>query len=275
MDEDDRSYVKLPSPTPTPARSATSIMATRSEILTGHFGKVLYCTILLTIQSITTHLGPLFSPLSEKDIEYELNVERPECNQGGVFPILSKGIKVDKAIVDKLTIYCPFLDLRDYKAKKFKAQLLRDMSGVVVTLPTIPTFLINNVTQLHALEGGEGCVATERSHKVVGVGIKGNDSAQYKQITYRFPKGMTCNNKRFNDNRVSGDLTLSNKLRVLKVAVGADSAGSAMTQLNSFVFWELVIDGDEEDDIAKATDEITKAMERMYRACTGPIQRPN
>jgi hypothetical protein len=165
-----------------------------------------------------------------------------------------------------LTLYLPFLDLRDYKAKKFKAQLLRDMSGVFVTLPTVPAFLFNNATQLYALEGGEVCVATERSHKVVGIGIKGNDSAQHKQITYRSSKGVTCNNKLFNDN-VSGNLKLSNKLRVLKVVVGADSAGSAMTQLNPFVFWELVIDGEmrrlETKSSADDEDDITKAMERM------------
>jgi hypothetical protein len=173
---------------------------------------------------------------------------------------VTKEIEVNKALVAKLTLYLPFSDVHDYKEKKFKATLLRDMSGVVVTMPTVATFLFNNVAELHALEGTEVCRATERSHKVVGVLIKGNNMAQLKEVTYLFPKGMTCNNKLFNQT-VSGDLKLSNNLRFLQTVEGT------ITQMNPFIFWEMAIDGEtrrlETSSSADDEDAINKAMKRM------------
>jgi hypothetical protein len=64
-------------------------------------------------------------------------------------PIIRKEVKVDKQLVDKLTIYLPFQEIRDYKAKKFKAELTLDMSAVVITTPTVPPFLFLEAGLIH------------------------------------------------------------------------------------------------------------------------------
>jgi hypothetical protein len=79
-------------------------------------------------------------------------------------------------------------------------------------MPTVPFFLFGDVAQMHALEApSDLCVATKKTHTVSGVAIKGNKACQQKEVTYKFPKGMTCSNKHFSD-KDFGKFKLSNLL---------------------------------------------------------------
>jgi hypothetical protein len=192
---------------------------------------------------------------------------------------MTNEVEVDKEVVSKLSLYLPINDIRDYTGGKYKAVLMRTMDGVIVTMPTVPSFLfnINNVKELHDLEEGKDvCPASERAHKIVATSIKANDAKQVKQVTYQFPASMTCNNKHWNDS--AGDLKLWNNLRFLEVEVGKQADGTSMMQMMPLVYWSLVVDGEtrriETKTSPNGVDEITKAMNRMSKMKISTTTRP-
>jgi hypothetical protein len=64
-----------------------------------------------------------------------VDLENPECNPGGILPILGKEVEIEKEVVDKLTIFKAIQDKCGYTSRKYKAYLLPDMTGFVVTEP--------------------------------------------------------------------------------------------------------------------------------------------
>jgi hypothetical protein len=67
---------------------------------------------------------PWSSTFPDQDLEYSLNLEHPERNQGGIFPVVARDMDGKSELVDKLTLYLPILDIHDYKDGKFRARLL-------------------------------------------------------------------------------------------------------------------------------------------------------
>jgi hypothetical protein len=208
------------------------------------------------------------SPFLAQDVEYQMNTDNPECNQGGLVPVIGREVEFNKTIVSKLTIYLPITDLRDFTEKqRFKASLLENFDGVRITMPTMPSYLMQaeDIESLHAQEGTNKCWPTERSHKVLGVALEANESQQTKQVTYRFPDGMTCNNKLFNDD-VGDDYKLAANLRFKEVIIGKGAGGVDVKQLCPLVFWQIAIDSETpnlETKKAASDNDFAKAMERM------------
>jgi hypothetical protein len=188
---------------------------------------------------------PWSSVFPDQDVEYSLNLEHPERNQGGIFPVVARDIDSKSELIDKLTLYLPILDIRDYKDHKYKAGLLGDFSGVVVKMPSVPNFLFGDVAQMHNLEAVSNlCVPTQKAHKVHGYAINANELCQVKEITYKSPKGMTCTNKHFNE-KENGGCSLVNSLRLFKAVVGWDSTvNKEIKQKIIFCYWQMPVDGE-------------------------------
>jgi hypothetical protein len=201
--------------------------------------------------------------------EYDLDIERPENNVNGIMVVKGSEIIVGgKEVVDALTIYKPLYDVRDYKAKKVKASLLADGTGITVTEPTVPFYFIQNAGQIYDLEGAKACESTARTHAIAATGIKTNNNRQIKQVTLKFPDGITCNNDNFNKSTTKdGSLKLKNNLRMMPVQMDKDDKGDPITTTIAFVFWKVSIDGEARHlnaDAASDSDEdLDDAFKRM------------
>jgi hypothetical protein len=127
--------------------------------------------------------SPPSSPAAQ-DAEFALNFQQAHCNQGGVYPVVSNEVKVGDELVSKLTLYLPFFDF----SGRFRAVLLRDYTGVAITMPTVPRYLYENAERVQA----KNPVVDERTkeaHQVQAVSLLGNEIGQVKKTTYRFPPG--------------------------------------------------------------------------------------
>jgi hypothetical protein len=210
--------------------------------------------------------GSGFQFCSSDDAEFQLNIQQPHCNQGGIYPVLANEVKVDDELVSKMTLYLPINDLRDYNSGRFRAVLLRDYTGVAVTMPTVSRFLYENADAVQSNEA-KGDERTKEAHQVQAVSLLGNEMGQVKKVTYRFSgESMTCNNKTFND-EATGDFNLVPKLRVLNIETGKRADGKHIKQLFFYVFWEMAVDGETRRLANKKSsnnaDDIEKAMMGM------------
>jgi hypothetical protein len=238
----------------------------RRELLPGRLRKYIVCCFQFC--SLDDHSPPPTtadsSSPSAQGAELHLNLQQPHCNQGGIYPVLSNEVKVGDELVSKMTLYLPFCDLRDYNGGRFRAVLLRDCTGVEVTMPTVPRFLYENADTVQSSEAN-GDERTKEAHQVQAVSLLGNEVGQVKKVIYRFSgESMTCNNKTFND-EATGDFNLVPKPRVLNAVTGKRADGTEIKQLFPYVFWEMAIDGGETRRLAnkKSTnpaDDIEKAM---------------
>jgi hypothetical protein len=258
----------------------------RRKLLPGRLCKYIVCWFQFC--SLDGHSPPptttaASSSPSAQSAEFRLNLQQPHCNQGGIYPVLSNEVKVGDELVSKMTLYLPFCDLRDYNGGRFRAVLLRDYTGVEVTMPTVPRFLYENADTVQSSEAN-GDERTKEAHQVQAVSLLGDEVGQVKKVIYRFSgESMTCNNKTFND-EATGAFNLVPKPRVLNAVTGKRADGTEIKQLFPYVFWEMAIDGETRrlankkytnhvDDIEKAmiankkytsnADDIEKAMTSM------------
>jgi hypothetical protein len=217
----------------------------------------------------TLLIVPHFSSIAQ-DREYVLDLRHPENNHGEIFAIVGKEVQVgekgNEEIVDKMVIMLPIPDFHDYKEKKYKASLLSDRSGVIITKPTVPNFLIQAVPTIYKLEGEAACSAMMRAHQIAAVSIQEMESKQTRQVVYKFPEGMTCNTRFFNDKE--GELKLANTYRMLRVIIRAKSGTKEeVSQLCQMVRWEMAIDGQTRRLLTKKSDDeddiLDSAMHRM------------
>jgi hypothetical protein len=179
--------------------------------------------------------------------------------------VISEGVKVGDELMRKMALYLPICDLRDYNGGRFKAVLLRDFSGVAVTMPTVPRFLYENAEKVQAC----GDDRSKEAHQVQAVSLLENEVGQIKKVTYRFPGegSMTCNNKTFNET-APGGFELEPKLQVVNAVTMTRADGKEITQLFPYVYWEMAIDGATKSLANKKStnnaDDIEKAMTSMF-----------
>ena len=127
-----------------------------------------------------------------------MNILYPEKNDG-IFPIMANDVVVGKERMSCLSILLPLLDPRNLKSSHCSARLLEDFSGIVITQPTVPYFLIHSMHALHNLKK-ETCEQTKLQHDVVGTAIQEDMSRQTKTTVWKFPGQTRCSNEYFNDN---------------------------------------------------------------------------
>jgi len=154
------------------------------------------------------------------------------------------------------------------KTKKVKASLLIDGTGIVITEPSVPQYLYKDLKSMYALDAeAEACEATIRAHKVASTGIKRDEKRQVKQVTVKFPDGMSCNNEFFNN---SGTSKLKTNIRFMEVVIcqeeDEDGLVNDVNQTCTYVFWKVAIDGTDRrlrEESDSDEDELVGALKRM------------
>ena len=171
-----------------------------------------------------------FSPLAQ-DSEYILDLKHPENNQGEIFAIVAKDVEITgNVLVEKLVVMAALQDFRDYKDKKYKASLLPDHTGFIVTRPCFPSFFLEDLGKIYDPDTNTDRVATRLSHSVAACTIKETVSQQTRQVVYKFPNGMTCNNCSFN--KEGGEVKLTNNFQMVQVEIQKKTdRGEAVDQL--------------------------------------------
>jgi hypothetical protein len=177
----------------------------------------------------------------------------------------AKNILIDKTqLIDALVIFKPIFDVRDAKGKnKIRASMLPDGDGIVVTEPTLPTFMMEMTNEMHALEGEDnGCVPTYQAHRVAVTDIKKSAGRQTKEVVLRFPDGIRCKMEHFNGKK--DGLKLSNNLRILPGELGTGGADTTF----AYIFWKLPIDEKQrllQEEAEDSDDDLDEALLRMSK----------
>jgi hypothetical protein len=120
--------------------------------------------------------------------EVELNFVYPaERNPPGVFAFMTPNVMLDsKEVVDVVLVYKCAVDARD--AMAIKAKMLEDGTGILVSQPSVPSFLIKDVKQMHELDKDEGFTESlMRDHLVTANAIDKRKERQTQQVEFRFP----------------------------------------------------------------------------------------
>jgi hypothetical protein len=197
------------------------------------------------------------------DEDYDLSIDYPERNPYGMFAFRTNDVLLGTELIDIISIYKPLVDSRDKKGTK--ATLHEDGCGFTVTEPSVPSFLIKNVLEIHALEGNDVCQPTKQTHQVAANNIFSKAVRQNKQVNFMFPDGITCSADNFN-NQKNGKL--KNQFRVLDVLVLAAAGGRpAIKETIPFIFWKITIENEarhlERQQSEDSDDDYAKARERM------------
>lgn len=237
----------------------------------------------VTLLAFVSQLSLFPSHLADEDIL--LNVRFPEANNG-MLVLRGDGIRVPNPdrnkgdfVVDALTIYCPLVDVEDFKNKRIKAHLLPDGSGIEVTWPTLPDYFRDNV-RIQGLEDTE-CERTALRHSTFVTSFKNDEKRQLKKIFLNFPDKITCNSKHFNAGKENGQLKTHFCFIKAKFQVpdwtpdpndisGADEDGN-VEYIWFFVFWKVIINKKVSEQVAhdsvaadETNDDLVDAM-RLLR----------
>jgi hypothetical protein len=202
---------------------------------------------------------------------FTLDIEKPWRNPFGIMVIKGTEVEEENTVVDKLTIMKPIFDSKDFEDKLYKGRLCNDGGGIIVTEPTIPGYLWQHPKEIQLLVDEEDfvekvCQPTFRTYKTHRTDMKKNVKTHTKEVIYRFPRGVTCNNEFFNkQNRRSSQLELDTEMVIKQDEIGEDSEGTVLYQFLPFLVWRVAIDGagkqtaDEDEDVSAAS----KAFARL------------
>ena len=206
---------------------------------------------------------------------HTLDLDFPECNPYYLVPIRANEITVlpEMQLVDKITLYLPVPDYRDFIDGKYSAELKRDGTGVIIKMPTFVAFWAKEVKTVHALDETEACAKTETIHKQTANDVLSNPNRQTKKVLFEFPEGMTCSNDFFNyhkNQKQNGYNGLKVNFRQCDAVVGQDEEGKLIHDFN-YIFWKVSINGpsrfcklpEDEDPFEKAAAEAIKRMSKV------------
>jgi hypothetical protein len=193
----------------------------------------------------------------DSKMENTLNFEVPwlgPCN--GMIAV--RGLQwedpVTMQVVDKLSLYKPIFDIKDFQAGRYGARLSQNGDGIFITEPVVANFLWapeeSGQSSIQSIvDGGTAnvCKVTEKSYKITTTRIKENKEYCVHEIFYKFPHKVTCNNEFFNNDSSgappSTPYKLVTKMHLQKRKMGVDSNGNAVVDFMPFVSWRMAIDG--------------------------------
>jgi hypothetical protein len=213
----------------------------------------------------------LESALSESHDEvYTLNFKIPERNKGGLlcFRCPNAQINGGNQLVDVIFILKPIYDIRDHSGpNRVKARILPDGSGIVVTEPIVPNFLIHNLKEIWSKEEDEDrCPQCIIQHSATANSIKLKSKRQTKTTTMKFPSDVKCLPGFFNKKT---DGTIDTHVRVIETAMPGATDVDDPNLVLYYLFWKVQVDmeckvitlleEEEEDEMALAL----KSMSRM------------
>lgn len=198
---------------------------------------------------------------------FNLHIEHPWKNPFGMLVIKGTEVEEENTVIDKLTIMKPIFDVNDFEEKRYKGRLCSDGGGIIATEPTIPGYLLLDPKAIQLLVDDKHmidnvCQPTFRTYKTIRTEMKKDASTRKKEVVYRFPPGVTCNNEFFNTtNRRSSQLELDTQLVMAQQLVGEDEEDNPIMNYCPFIVWRVSIDGlakqtaDEEDDGVSAAQK--------------------
>ena len=193
---------------------------------------------------------------------FPLFIEKPWRNPFGMMVVKGTEVEEDNTVVDKLTILKPIFDIKDFDGNMYKGRLCSDGGGIIATEPSIPGYLWQNPKEIQLLVDeadrvDKVCQPSFRTYKIIRTDMKKNVKTQTKEVVYRFPRGVTCNNEFFNKaNRRSSQLDLDTEIYLKPDELGEDEdTGESIKVFLPFIVWRVAIDGagkqtaDEDEDV--------------------------
>jgi len=155
---------------------------------------------------------------------FQLFPNEPWMNPNGIICLEIQDLRADnsKKIVTKLRILKHIPDVKDIEKGRYSAKLSATGDGIFATEPAQPDYLAcrDNVDAITAcIEGENVCDQTKAVYEAVTTAMKKNVDLRSREVIYAFPKGMTCNNKSFND---ESDGTKPNDDFELKTTIAFD-----------------------------------------------------
>lgn len=155
--------------------------------------------------------------------EYSIDFDNP-VNAPGIFSILCEKVQVaeHECHCQKVFIKVPNIDVADWFADLHSAKLLPDFSGIEITCPVLPhnerdrdnvqdCYLTAKKKRDNADDKDKEsywyCEQVHLTQLEMIHKFENSDVNLRQTIVYHFPKGMTCNNQFFNEERDSRTLT--------------------------------------------------------------------
>jgi hypothetical protein len=167
-----------------------------------------------------------------------------------------------KEVVDVVLVYKCAVDARD--AMDIKAEMLEDGTGILVSQPSVPSFLIKDVKQMHEYDKKEGFAESlMQDHLVTANAIDKRKERQTQQVEYRFPAGITCNTKHFKNKPADNRLRNNKRLCTVTVIPGATKADDPIQEQDiPFILWRMTVD--KEDRHVEQDSDSDEDLASMY-----------
>jgi len=214
-------------------------------------------------------------------VDSSIVFDKIESNNHGVFVL--EGHRADiKEGKKQATVVCFLYPVAFFPdALKLGAKFRADRGGVNIKVPSMPTPLYNQhakVLQAMAcafdpVDCPEAlktpiCLSTEKTYKTEATRIASSERNKFKIIQLNFPKGVTCNNRDFNNDASEGDQTLVTRIASMTATDPAfkDSHGNLLEFPFSFGFWKCVQDGTEQQAVTPPKSDKTGAITKMMSA---------
>jgi hypothetical protein len=193
-----------------------------------------------------------------------LNLDFPEDNEGGVWAQYVSDVVSEKRMYNVIAIQKPCYDVRDYELGMISAELLDDGSGVIITEPSAPHFMINKIEKIYGKDDkkDEMFFKMSRLHATAANAIRKEPSRYKKQTIHTFPGNYCGKMGVFNNNsgqKLKTFIRLANGTILpfdeTKIRSGN---GSIKQTLNFRCIWLVVLDEEErvvEEETGGAVDE--------------------
>jgi hypothetical protein len=133
-----------------------------------------------------------------------------------------------------------------------KARLSPLGDALIVTGPTLPKFLYRrDLTETIVFKKKADSNTTNKREKVFTT-MTQDKSLHTVDLTFKFPDGISCNNKVFNNNKKGNpqaeDFHIVSKFHVFTEKVGTDKTGTDIVQSIPFFVWEMAVDNEEQQN---------------------------
>lgn len=189
--------------------------------------------------------------------DHHLNLSDPTRNPDGMIVVRANNIVDGNELYDKLTIYRPIIDARDYR--QVSVVLHEGGGGFSITEPSVPKCFYEEVDDIQVqLEQTKHCELTETSHRVMSMQLKGQKVVNIKETNFFFPDDISCIPEKFGNTKAK----IVTNIKLLPIKVG--KKGVAMV---TYLVFRLKIDDPEgrflDDGIGGSFDEFEEATNRM------------
>jgi hypothetical protein len=200
-----------------------------------------------------------------------MDIMNPERNAGGIWAYKATDIvpKESKQAYDAIVVVKPIVDFDDYEKGRYSATLATDGKGIIITEPTAPNFIIQDLKKLYTEEERKDHCVYSRvhfGHNTAANAVRGNIARRSKKVLYKFPNDMKCKMGVFNPGPIGSKLQ-----KLPRISEGVPLKFGQTNQLPTFNYaciWTIVLEEPEERQVdlpdGEEDDGITSALKRVY-----------